>query len=358
MSGFYSGYSRIDRALHRLAFATVRAQIGVADLADRVFRRDLAKVEATAPVLITALPRAGTTILLELLAGCPEFAAHTYRDMPFVLCPMMWHKLSRPFQRPSQPRERAHGDGIEVSLDSPEAFEEMIWHAFWPQHYGARTITPWTSCRDEEFTEFFATHRRKVVALRARGGKPARRYVSKNNGSIARVPAVVDAVPDATVLVAFREPLQHAASLLRQHLRFAAMHDADAFARRYMGGIGHFDFGRNLKPIDFGGWFGDRPLEEAAGLVFWLEYWVAAYRQLLAAAPHPQVAFVAFERLPTRACVDAMGERVGVADQDDLRQRAEVLRRAPGHDVETRSLPAALLDAARDTYAGLCARAL
>ena len=41
------------------------------------------------------LPRAGTTLLLELLAGCPEFAAQTYRDMPFVVvdCGSIPHEL-------------------------------------------------------------------------------------------------------------------------------------------------------------------------------------------------------------------------------------------------------------------------
>ena len=355
---FYAGYSRLDRALHRLAFATTKAQLGIADLEQRWFRRDLEAVQVGAPVLITALPRAGTTILLELVAGCGEFAAHTYRDMPFVLCPMLWHKLSRPFQRPSQPRERAHADGIAVSLDSPEAFEEMLWHRFWPQHYQARTIAPWTTCSDLEFTEFFAAHRHKIVALRARGDKPTRRYVSKNNGNMARLPAIFEAVPDATVVVAFREPLQHAASLLRQHQRFGAMHDADAFGRRYMAGIGHFDFGRNLRPIDFGGWHGDRPASAAERLEFWLEYWVATYRHALQAAEHPQILLVSFERLGSAAGIDALAEALKVDDRPDLLARASMLRPAKEHPVDLRELPPALVQAAQEIWAELTKRAL
>ncbi len=32
------------------------------------------------------------------------------------------------------------------------------------------------------------------------------------------------------------------------------MHARDPFARRYMEAIGHYDFGANLRPIDFDGW--------------------------------------------------------------------------------------------------------
>ena len=41
--------------------------------------------------------------------------------------------------------ERAHGDGVEVGLDSPEAFEEMLWMAFWPEHYRENAILPWST---------------------------------------------------------------------------------------------------------------------------------------------------------------------------------------------------------------------
>ena len=64
-----SSYGALDRALHRLAFATPRAQVAIADLEDRLFRRELARVTTGSPVLVTGLPRSGTTILLELFAG-------------------------------------------------------------------------------------------------------------------------------------------------------------------------------------------------------------------------------------------------------------------------------------------------
>src|SRR5690606_14564045 len=83
---FSSRYRTIARLPPRPAFAPPAAQAGIADLERRMFRRELDAFDVGPPVLITALPRAGTTILLELLAATPELASHTYRDMPFLLC--------------------------------------------------------------------------------------------------------------------------------------------------------------------------------------------------------------------------------------------------------------------------------
>lgn len=346
-----------ERALHRIAFASVHAQIGLADLGRRAFRVQMQAVTPGPPVFVTALPRAGTTVLLDVLAGCGEFASPVYRDLPFVLCPLLWHRLSRRFQRRAAPRERFHGDGILISHDSPEAFEEAIWRAFFAKHYGPRTIQPWTSCRHTEFEEFFAAHRHEVITLRGLDGKPARRYVSKNNGNVARVPALLEILPEATVLLLFRDPLQHAHSLHEQHLRFCALHDGNKFARRYMRDIGHFDFGRNLLPIDFDGWFGDRPIAAAEQLSFWLEYWTVSYRHLLRVARHPRVTFVAFEDLPEVACQDRIANLLSIADRAEFRSRAALLRAQRMLAVDTASLQAGQLAAAREVYAELCARA-
>jgi hypothetical protein len=352
-----ASFGRLERCLHRLAFATSRAQLGIADLEARLFRRELATVAPAAPVFVTALPRAGTTVLLELLAGCPEFAAHTYSDMPFVLCPLLWQRLSRPFRRRAEPRERAHGDGLMIAPDSPEAFEEMIWMAFHADHYRPDLIRPWSRCDDPEFVAFLNDNMRKVVLLRRRDKPTARRYVSKNNVQLARVPSLWSAWPDAVVVVAFRDPLQHAASLLRQHQRFLALHAEQPFARRYMAGVGHFDFGANLKPIDFGGWLQDGSVD-AGTLGFWIDYWLAAYRHVLAHAGDPRLVLVRFESLVAGADLAGLAARVGLDDPAELQHRAAMLRSAAPHRVDPAHAPADRAAAARELYQQLAARAL
>lgn len=357
---FENRYGLLDRALHRLAFASGLAQCGMADIEERLFKRRLEALRLGPPLLVTALPRAGTTILLEVLAGTRTFAAHTYREMPFVLCPLLWQRISQPFHRRDRPRERMHGDGIQVSLDSPEALEEVIWKRFFNSHYRGRCIPVWPACTAPEFAEFFAAHRRKVVALRAAHKPDASRYVSKNNLNVARLPALWDAVPDATVVVLYREPLQHASSLLRQHLRFAERHAADPFSRRYMADIGHFDFGDNLKPIDFDGWFSQR--DPAApgpdSVAFWLDYWRATYRHVLRHAADPRLLLVGFERLVTSRDLDAFAERIGVANPDELRQRRTMLHEPKGHHTDPQGIDDTARRDADSLYRQLEARAV
>jgi len=349
---FENRYGLLDRLLHRIAFASGIAQCGAADLEERLFRRELEATDLGSPVMITALPRAGTTILLEVLAGTPTFASHTYRDMPFVLCPMLWQWMSRRFRRTDTPRERMHGDGIQISLDSPEALEEVVWMRFWPEKYRERSIEPWQSCDHEEFLEFLTAHMRKIVALRARDKPTARRYVSKNNLNIARIPAILNALPSATLIVMFRNPVQHAASLLRQHRRFSERHARDAFARSYMAAIGHFDFGANLKPVGFSGWTAQQERLDPDRMDYWLDYWRATYRHILRHTPHERLHFVGFEALCEARDLAPLAERLGL-DVSELHTRKSILKAPQAHDIAPDALSREAVEDANQLYARL-----
>ena len=166
-------YSGVDRALHRVAFATYEVQADLADIEDRLFASHLGSITNQRPVFITSLPRAGTTLLLECCAALDEFASHTYRDMPFVMIPCLWSSFSGAFRREGQLKPRAHGDGMQIDFDSPEALEEVLWLKFWEKQYLADRILPWPSRPRQEFTTFFARHMRKIAFVRR--GDRARR---------------------------------------------------------------------------------------------------------------------------------------------------------------------------------------
>ena len=275
-----SSYSQLDRTLHQVAFNTYGMQVSLASLEDRLFSQSLAKCSNERPVFITALPRAGTTLLLECCASSPEFAAHRYSDMPFVLVPCLWNRFSQTFQRQVNSTERAHGDGMQIDINSHEALEEVIWQTFWQRHYHRDRLITWDEPENRDFQEFFAAHMQKIIFLRRHQPQVSTRYVSKNNANIARIQLLPRLFPDSTIVVPFREPLAHANSLLQQHLNFLQIHQADPFAAQYMKAIGHYDFGRNLRPIDFDGWY-DRRQAQPHSLAFWLEYWLASYQHLL-----------------------------------------------------------------------------
>ncbi len=90
-----SAYSRTDRLLHRLAFAHPVLQKALGELESDLMAPRFAQVEARRPVFVTGLPRAGSTLLLETLYATGEFATFTYREMPFVLAPILWSDLTK-----------------------------------------------------------------------------------------------------------------------------------------------------------------------------------------------------------------------------------------------------------------------
>ncbi|WP_085793014.1 sulfotransferase [Roseivivax jejudonensis] len=346
-------YGPMEQALHNFAFASPARQRRLGALETRLYRSRIDEDRAARPVFVTSLPRAGTTIMLNVLAETPEFASATYRHMPFTLAPLLWGRIAPMIQKPAARTERAHGDGIEVSGDSPEAFEEMLWMAFWPGHYHADRIETW-SARDHDpaFARAFRTHMAKIVA-----SKPgATRYVSKNNANIARLPLIDTICPDAAIVIPVRDPRAQVASLMRQHARFLDLHTREPFGRRYMEGVGHFEFGQALRPIAFGGTAPD--LETATGPDFWLRYWIDAYEHVLATASRSAV-FVDHDALcaAPHETLPALAEAIGADATDAVVDRATIFR-SPGPPPEIDGGSPPLLGHARGVHAALLDRAL
>ena len=357
---FEARYAAADRLLHRLAFSTVGAQKALADIEDYIYTARLAAVETSRPVFIASLPRAGTTLLLELLSSLENFAAHTYRQMPFLLTPMLWNSVSRRFHAPPAVLDRAHGDGMTIAHDSPEAFEEVVWRAFWPEKYLADRIAPWEADdrdADGEFERFMKSHMRKLIAIKEKPHEV--RYLSKNNANIARVPTIVRLFPDAVVLIPFRHPLDQASSLRRQHRHFKEIHAQEAFTRRYMADIGHFDFGANFRPIDFGGWLNRADKEPTRHLNFWLQYWCAAIEHLLSHTC-ANLAFVSYEACCTTpaTALRHLGERIGLESTDSLMSKADRFRAPRRYAADAADANRTLLKRALALHAELLRQAI
>lgn len=353
---FQDRYSRIDRVLHRLAFATIEMQKGIADLEDRIYARHLAGIEIDRPVFITSLPRAGTTLLLEVLGSQDTFAAHTYRNMPFLLLPLLWNALSQRFHATDPVIARAHGDGMTVGYDSMEAFEEVLWCAFWPEKYREDRIVPWAAADTDahgEFEQFIKTHMCKLITLRRNGESNPKRYISKNNGNIARIPTLLRLFPDGVVLVPFRNPVDHVGSMLRQHLNFEKLHGEEAFARRYMADTGHYDFGANLRPIDFGQWLEREDVPSPHSAEFWLKYWCAAFEHILSNVSD-RVVFISYENCCANpvSALRHISDRIGL-DADSVTARAARFREPNRYEVDALGIDQTLLNRARAIHAEL-----
>ena len=284
-------YGFADRFLHRLALGSrVIAEMSF-DIERTSQKPDGDAVQNGKHVFISGLARAGTTVLMRRFHSTGLFGTLTYRDMPFVLVPGVWAKISRRSRRTSVPAERAHGDGLQVDVDSPESLDEVFWRIFCGEDYIHRdALVPHVPDADTlaKFRIFVA------AVLQSRDGKPTR-YLSKTNNSILRLSALRQTFPDALFLVPFRDPLQHAYSLMRQHKRFVAAQHDNAFVGSYMRWLGHHEFGPDHRPFVFDG---KRPKGDPFGLGYWLDLWCATYGALLL-QHKSNVTFVSFDRLCT-----------------------------------------------------------
>lgn len=352
-----SDYSFVDRMLHRMAFAHPILQRALGEIESDIFASKFEATQASRPVFVAGLPRAGTTLLLEMLYRTGEFATFTYREMPFVLAPLFWASLTKSSRKTGKARERAHGDGMEISVDSPEAFEEVAWLSYLGDKYlkEDRLLPLGPEAVTGEFRDAFVKLARKLSAVHSVSGEK-KRYLSKNNANISRIGALRSIFPDATIFICLRDPQSHVRSLMTQHQRFLSMHDKDAFARDYMKWIGHFDFGANFRPIDFTG--RGATAQQVAGPDFWLRYWIDAYT--FAEKNTGDVKFVCYEKLfadPGNA-LSAIAGAAGLGDAEAFTANAKSVRRPTSEDAPLEGADAKLMDDATALYRRLAALSL
>ncbi|MBS0563668.1 MAG: sulfotransferase [Proteobacteria bacterium] len=315
-----SDYSALDQTLHRLALGSAPVAEMTHDIERGMFLKSAPEDEGR-HVFVTGLARAGTTILMREIHRTGQFGSLTYADMPFVLAPNLWARLSSKGAKPGPRAERAHGDGIEVDTQSPEALDEVYWRIF----DGASYIRPDGLVPHAPDPDLIAGYRDLIrLVLRKTG---TARYVCKNNNNILRIGSLAAAMPDAQFLVPLRDPLTHAASLLTQHQRFL---NSDPFVRDYMTWLGHHEFGATHRPF----LFGDRPEGDPLTLDYWLRVWIAAYGALdLAEAGAANICFVPYEPLGADPAVwQAVARRIGVEPRAAAELRS-VTEKPPGaHD--------------------------
>ena len=240
---------QIDRWSDRLGRLASRHQqllIRLGNLETRLFAPDIESKHVDRPIFIAGLARAGTTILLESLERHPDTVTHRYRDFPGVLAPIVWNRLlDRMKRRQDAPRERAHRDGIEVTAESPEAFEEVLWMAFFPALHDVPAADLLDAdTRNPRFERFFRDHVRKLLWLR--GGT---RYLSKANYNVSRLDYLLHLFPDARIIIPIRDPVWHIASLIKQHRLFCKGQQEDPRALHHFQRVGHFEFGLDRRPI-------------------------------------------------------------------------------------------------------------
>lgn len=201
------------------------------------------------PIYVTGLARSGTTILLEKLTEHPELVSLRYKDFPLVHVPHWWENfLNRAGSNGGDKVERAHKDRIKITPDSPEALEEILWMSFYNSIHdpSVNNILDENNLEDD-FIKFYQNTIKKI--LLSRNGK---RYIAKGNYNISRIKLLNAIFPDAKFVIAVRNPIDTIASLIKQHNLFCEIEKSDKKVLRYMQNLGHFEFGLDRRPLNFG----------------------------------------------------------------------------------------------------------
>lgn len=285
-----SGYSLLDRMLHRLALQFGSIAEMSFDLDQNMVQTNPETIVPQKHVFISGLARAGTTVLMRRFHETGLYRSLTYRDMPFVLAPNLWQRLSSISKRDIENAERAHGDNLLVNADSPESLDEVFWRVFAGEEYINKDfLNP-----HKPSAELIQKYIHYVNAILSAHTQRRELYLSKNNNNILRLDVIYKAFPNALILIPFRDPLQHAYSLFRQHEHFSKIQKNSKFTLSYMTWLGHHEFGLDHRPFRFND--SSSSLYTPDSLEYWLQLWCHTYSWLDSSKPKTAI-FVCYEDL-------------------------------------------------------------
>ena len=243
-------YSGIQKFLHDFVLSKKFINKSLFEIEKIIYLKNIV-IKNQSHIFITGLPRSGTTSLLNFLFSSNKYASLTYKNIPFILSP----HFSKLFNRRNIPKkERLHADGITFDINSPEALDEIFFN------------------NDEEFIKNELVNYIQLILLSEKKDK----YLSKNNLNFKRIDLINSILPNSLFLIPIREPLQHAYSLLNQHLHFSKLQKENDFIRRYMNYLGHNEFGLNHKP-----WNNPINHQDLNKIDYWLEQWCLFYKNIL-----------------------------------------------------------------------------
>lgn len=279
-------YSEWSILLHRIALNNYNLARYLFLLEKRWFKKKLTSQRHDF-VIISGLARAGTTALTTVLHATGKFHSLSYANMPFLLSPNTWAKFYKPGE--SNLRERSHGDKVLFGYNSVEALEEFFWKVQLDDAYTVGdNLMPHTV--DESVYREYITYQN----LLRTGLADETQYLAKNNNFILRYPSLRALNKDFKVIFLFRDPIDHAYSLLNQHKRYCKFQQEDSFILEYMNWLGHHEFGLNHKKFELSKTIQDTGYDPET-LNYWIQCWIEYYGTILSiVTDDPNAIFIAY----------------------------------------------------------------
>jgi hypothetical protein len=215
--------------------------VGLGNLESRFLAGRLASQRVDRPVYICGLPRAGTTITLQMLSEHPDVVTHKYADFLMPYMPYVWNQVFPriPVDAMRKPVPRIHRDRIEVTRDSAEMGEEILWEHFFPHIHDESNYSVLDgTTSNPAFESFYVDHLKKLALVRGRN-----RYISKAIMCVVRMQYLRRIFPDARFLLYVRNPIDHIASMIKQDRIWAEIEKSDPRQIEIIELTGHHEFG-------------------------------------------------------------------------------------------------------------------
>lgn len=241
-------------------------------------------------VIVTGLARAGTTALTNLIFDEKKFHSISYANVPFLLAPNFWRKIYNP--RISKKRERAHGDKVLFSENSIEALEEYFFKVFLNDSYIKKDRLLKHEVSEDLLVKYYAYQE----LFRQRKGTI---YLAKNNNFILRLESILHANKLIKTILIFRNPIDHAKSLLYQHENFLLMQREFNFVLNYMDWLGHYEFGINQKYFELEHKEIFKKYDKSS-LDYWLAIWLNYYSYIINILNSHKICLVHYDDLLKR----------------------------------------------------------
>ena len=215
--------------------------VTLGNLETKMLARRLAGQTVDRPVYICGLPRAGTTITLQMLSEHPDVVTHKYADFLMPYMPYVWNQVFPriPVDAMRKPVPRIHRDRIEVTRDSAEMGEEILWEHFFPHIHDETNYSVLDgTTSNPAFEHFYVDHLKKLELVRGRN-----RYISKAIMCVVRMQYLRRIFPDARFLLYVRNPIDHIASMIKQDRIWAEIEKSDPRQIEIIELTGHHEFG-------------------------------------------------------------------------------------------------------------------
>jgi hypothetical protein len=199
------------------------------------------------PIFISGLPRSGTTLITSIINQHIKVGSYNYKDLPFHRIPITWNKINKFYYSKVKDKKRFHGDQLNVGLDSPDAFEELIWSRYILDYHKFG----FSKYLNEEYKNLklendLIQNIQKILYLRN-----ADRYLSKGNYNIFRLKYIKKIFNNAKFIICFRNPYDTVQSLVSINHKFNELEYGIKNFSEHLYELCHFEFGKKRHPLFF-----------------------------------------------------------------------------------------------------------